>query len=100
MPWVKRINLKTVLVLTLLATLFFVTHVPRLATNAINPDGVNWHYRSQQFIVGLKSRDFAKTYQHYHPGVTLMWIMGLPVEALKQLSPDDQIINTHNYTLY
>lgn len=65
---------------------FLATRIPRLANDVINPDGVNWHFRSQQFVVGLKTLDFDKTYQHYHPGVTLMWISGIPIEIYKQIT--------------
>lgn len=65
---------------------FFLTRFLFLGADEINPDGVNWHYRSQQFIVGLKSGDFERTYQHYHPGVTLMWITGAPIEIYKQIT--------------
>src|SRR3989304_2936708 len=65
---------------------FGMTRFLMLGPDEINPDGVNWHYRSQQFIVGLKSGDFERTYQHYHPGVTLMWITGAPIEIYKQIT--------------
>src|SRR3990172_4543600 len=74
-----------------IAIIFFIvvfgmTRFLFLGSDEINPDGVNWHYRSQQFIVGLKSGDFERTYQHYHPGVTLMWITGVPIELYKQIT--------------
>lgn len=65
---------------------FGLTRFIMLGPDEINPDGVNWHYRSQQFIVGLKSGDFERTYQHYHPGVTLMWLTGVPIEIYKQIT--------------
>ncbi|KKS31948.1 hypothetical protein A2380_01165 [candidate division WWE3 bacterium RIFOXYB1_FULL_43_24] len=65
---------------------FGLTRFLFLGPDEVNPDGVNWHYRSQQFIVGLKLRDFERTYQHYHPGVTLMWISGVPIEIYKQIT--------------
>ncbi len=77
--------------------LFFTTRLPSLGVDAINPDGVNWHYRSQQFIVGLKSGDFEKTHQHYHPGVTLMWVAGIPIELIKQLNPEDAVYTHLNF---
>ena len=83
---------KIILVIVILILVFLITRIPLLSRDEINPDGVNWHYRSQQFIVGLKSGDFLKTYQHYHPGVTLMWIMGIPVEMYKQITG----INTYD----
>jgi len=73
---------------------FFATRVPYLSKDTINPDGVNWHYRSQQFVVGLKFLQFEKTYQHYHPGVTLMWVTGIPIEIFKQVT------NIKDYNLY
>lgn len=66
--------------------LFLLSRFLYLGFDTINPDGVNWHYRSQQFIVGLKQADFAKTYQHYHPGVTLMWVSGTAIELYKQFT--------------
>ena len=90
MPW-KRINrhfqkyLNNYL-LILFVLLFGFSRFIRLNNDTINPDGVNWHYRSQQFINGIKYFQFEKTYQHYHPGVTLMWVTGIPVEVTKIVS--------------
>ena len=77
----------------LFSLLFFATRLPGLKTDIINPDAVNWHYRSEQFVVGLKYQQFDKTYQHYHPGVTLMWITGIPIEIYKH------VINDRVYTI-
>ncbi|MFZ5424760.1 MAG: ArnT family glycosyltransferase [Patescibacteria group bacterium] len=65
---------------------FFGSHIPYLGRDVINPDAVNWHNRSEQFVVALKGRNFENTYQHYHPGVTQMWLTGSVVEAVKQLN--------------
>ena len=70
----------------LCSLLFLVTRLIGLGKDNVNPDAVNWHYRSQQFIVGLKQLEFEKTYQHYHPGVILMWITGIPIEIYKQVT--------------
>lgn len=75
-----------ILLLVVFIGLFFLTRIPRLSNDEANPDGVNWHYRSQQFVVGLKSFQLEKTYQHYHPGVTLMWVTGIPIEIYKQIT--------------
>jgi len=85
MPWVK-INKYWLSIIIVL--LFCITRVPRLHNDVVNPDAVNWHYRSQQFINGLKYKQFEKTYQHYHPGVTLMWIAGIPIEITKQITKE------------
>lgn len=77
--------------------LFLATRLPFLGYDEINPDAVNWHIRSEQFIVGLKSGDFLKTYQHYHPGVTLMWIIGVPIELYRQVNPQDRIYTEDNF---
>ena len=75
-----------ILLIVVFSILFFLTRLPGLANDVINPDGVLWHARSEQFVVGLKHQQFEKTYQHYQPGVTLMWIVGSSVEIFKQIS--------------
>lgn len=79
------------------SAIFLVTRIPFLGYDEINPDAVNWHFRSEQFIVGLKSGDFLKTYQHYHPGVTLMWVMGVPIEMARQIDPSFRVYNQDNF---
>lgn len=98
MQWTKVIRLRYLLLLFALA--FVITRFAGLGPDAINPDGVNWHYRSQQFVVALKTGDLAKTYQHYHPGVTLMWIMGIPIELVKQLDSANQFYTHENFMLF
>ena len=78
-------NLPVVLLVSF-SILFFSTRLPRLANDVINPDAVLWHTRSEQFAVGIKYKQFEKTYQHYHPGVTLMWIVASSVEVFKQIT--------------
>lgn len=80
--------------------LFLLTRLPYLGHDAINPDGVNWYFRSEQFYVGIKTFDFAKTYQHYHPGVSLMWVVGFVIEAIKQIFPSEAVRNHVNFYLY
>src|SRR3989344_6213753 len=77
---------RTSVLATVFVLVFFSTRIPRLQNDEINPDAVNWHYRSEQFVVGLKHNLLEKTYQHYHPGVTLMWITGIPIELYKQIT--------------
>jgi hypothetical protein len=88
MLWTKINNISKVrfAALALFVVFFYLTRVPRLENDIINPDGVNWHFRSEQFVVALKQRIWENTYQHYHPGVSLMWITGVPVEILKQVT--------------
>ncbi len=79
--------------------LFLATRLPFLGYDEINPDAVNWHFRSEQFIAGLKSGDFLRTYQHYHPGVTLMWVTSVPIELYRQINPQDRVYNEYNFII-
>ncbi|MFH1295634.1 MAG: glycosyltransferase family 39 protein [bacterium] len=88
---------KKIFAVTAFLVTFLVTRIPFLGYDTINPDAVNWHFRSEQFIVGLKTGEFIKTYQHYHPGVILMWVMGVPIEIYRQVNPQDRIYNEDNF---
>lgn len=83
---IKTLSQKKIGLLLLFSLLFLAFRFAGFTFDPISPDAVNWHYRSEQFIVGLKHHQFDKTYQHYHPGVTLMWITGIPIELAKQLT--------------
>lgn len=99
MQWVKTIDYRRIGFILLFCIGFLITRLPGLAAHTVNPDAVNWHYRSQQFFVGLKSGQFEKTYQHYHPGVTLMWVVGTGIEFVKQVTGIDTY--THlNFELF
>ena len=53
-----------------------------------------WYYRAIHFSDALLARDWAGTYQSYHPGVTTMWLsaVGLGLFAWQQgLSPDQML---------
>ncbi|MBD3366154.1 hypothetical protein GF360_02295 [candidate division WWE3 bacterium] len=99
MPWEKMNKLFTnkVLLIFVFIVLFAATRLPYLGKDAINPDAVNWHYRSEQFVVGLKNGIWEKTYQHYHPGVTLMWVLGPTVEVARQINPEFRVYDHHNF---
>lgn len=99
MSYMLSIKTKKLLAVIVFSTLFLVTRIPFLGYDEINPDAVNWHFRSEQFIVGLKSGDFLKTYQHYHPGVTLMWIMGVRIELYRQINPQDRVYTEDNFLI-
>jgi len=81
----------------LFVALFLLTRLPYLGQDSINPDAVNWHYRSEQFIDGLKAHQWERTYQYYHPGVTLMWIMGVAIEIVRQIDPSLRVYNQENF---
>lgn len=82
----NKISRQKIILISFFCFIFLFSRLPKISTDEINPDGVNWHYRMQQFVIGLKTGQLEKTYQHYHPGVTLMWIAGIPVEIYKQIT--------------
>ncbi len=84
----------------LFIVIFFITRFLFVGYEEINPDTVNWYYRSEQFIVGLKSLQLEKTYQHYHPGTTLMWIMGISTEIIKKIDAVGEVINNENFLVF
>lgn len=61
-------NLFVIVIVYLWARLF------GLGGDILNSDGARWHRRSENFMQAIKTGDLASTYQHYQPGVTLMWI--------------------------
>ena len=84
--------------LVLFLSIFLFSLVIRfyyLGYESINPDAVNWHYRCQQFANGIKYLQFEKTYPHYHPGVTLCYVMAVPTEIYKEIT--GQIYNSNTY---
>lgn len=76
----------------------FLIRVHMLGMESVNPDAVNWHYRCQQFANGLKFFQFEKTYPHYHPGVTLCYLMSFPTEVYKQLT--DQVYDIKTFVSF
>lgn len=97
MRWIKN---KYFLLSLVFVAVYLILHIPYLGVNELNPDAVNWHKRSEQFVLGLKSGDLALTYQHYHPGVTLMWIVGVPVEIVKQFTSVGTVYTADTYVLF
>ncbi len=58
----------------LLLSVFLVVRLVDLGSDISNTDAYRWHTRSDNFLHAIKTFDFKNTYQHYQPGVTLMWI--------------------------
>src|SRR5690349_18981839 len=65
--------------LILIVLLYFLLRLPYLGYDISNSDALRWHRRSENFLTALKTGDFANTYQHYQPGVTLM-LLNAPVK--------------------
>ncbi|OPY25443.1 MAG: Dolichyl-phosphate-mannose-protein mannosyltransferase [Methanocella sp. PtaU1.Bin125] len=59
--------------------IFIAAFLPRLISlgTMITSDEPTWFNRSHNFVNALTALDLAHTFQHVHPGVTLMWISGL-----------------------
>lgn len=95
-----RLVNKRVFLLLFLGLIYFTTHLPKLGYDEINPDAVNWHIRSEQYIDAIKSGDFNRTYQHYHPGVTLMLITGAPIEFAKRYIVHESVYSRINYEIF
>ena len=90
-----------VLSLIVFVGLFLGTRIPRLGTDTVNSDEVLWHDRSLHFLNGIRTGKFKDTYQHYHPGVPLMWEFTLTAEILSRVKsvPISVIFNLSNYEL-
>jgi len=67
--------------LLLILSLFLITRLIGLGNDISNTDAYRWHKRSQNFLAAIKSGDFKNTYQHYQPGVTIMWINAFVKQA-------------------
>jgi len=68
--------------LALIISLFLFIRLVGLGADISNTDAYRWHRRSQSFLAAVKSGDFKGTYQHYQPGVTLMWINSFVKQAV------------------
>ena len=79
--------------------IFLGTRLPRLGTDTVNSDEVLWHSRAFNFLNGIRTGKFEDTYQHYHPGVPLMWEFSLTAVILSQIKnqPIPVIFNLYNY---
>jgi len=63
-------RLREYLLLAAFIAVFLLTRLPGLKNDIVNTDAPLWHERSEAFVTALKTGDFSRTYQKYHPGVT------------------------------
>ncbi|NIV31561.1 MAG: hypothetical protein GWN58_19365, partial [Anaerolineae bacterium] len=54
------------------ALIFLLAFLPRAIYPVSRP--MQWYDRAIRFSDALLGRDWAATYQSYHPGVTTMWL--------------------------
>ncbi len=71
----NTINRQAALFLLVVIT-FFAFRFIGLKSDMTNSDAIRWHERSENFINAFVNGNYKDTYQKYHPGVTLMWIVG------------------------
>ena len=57
-----------------LLILFMTLRLVDIGNDITNSDAARWHRRSVKFLNALKQDELESTYQHYQPGVTLMWL--------------------------
>lgn len=73
----------------LLVLLFFVlVRLPNLGHDNFNTDVWKWKQRSYDFGTGVYGLQFEKTFQKYHPGVTLMWVGSSGVKIANVITSD------------
>ena len=79
----QKIFTKPIILTVGLISLFYVFLLPYLDSSFVAINEPDWIERSARFMEALSRGDFASTYQKYHPGVTLMWIVGLCTKLFK-----------------
>ena len=72
--------------------IFLLAFVPRVLYPVSRP--LQWYSRAVRFGDALLARDWAGTYQRYHPGVTTMWLSGagLKLFAWQRVLSSDQVV--------
>lgn len=65
----------------LVIAVFLVMRLLSLGPDISNSDATRWHRRSENFLTALKEQNFAGTYQHYQPGVSLMLLNAIVKQA-------------------
>jgi 4-amino-4-deoxy-L-arabinose transferase-like glycosyltransferase len=60
---------------------FFYFH--ELGLENINEDQLRWYERSENFYSAFQKGDFSDTYQQYHPGIFLIFLIKLGYESFK-----------------
>ncbi|OGC38837.1 hypothetical protein A3K42_01190 [candidate division WWE3 bacterium RBG_13_37_7] len=70
--------------------LFLAVRLAGIGYDISNSDALRWHRRAENFLTALKTLNLKETYQHYQPGVTLMWVDA----AVKQFSTWYQLAYT------
>lgn len=86
-----------------LSFLIYVSFFYKLGYENINVDQFLWYERTENFFRALKEGNYSETYQQYHPGVTLMYLIGIGQLCYRLITGDYSIhseISYQNYGLY
>jgi hypothetical protein len=70
-------------VFVLIALVFLLARNFSLGKDLSNTDEARWQRRSIRFLDALKVGKLSDTYQHYQPGVTLMWMGAINFQLTK-----------------
>jgi len=70
----KNLSTNKILPTLLITAIYLSTRLFGLGSDILNSDGARWYRRGEDFMQAIKTGDLISTYQHYQPGVTLMWI--------------------------
>lgn len=73
----KGYSVKRLYIVLLITLLYLFSRLLYIGFDILNSDGSRWYRRSSNFLNALINKDFIQTYQHYQPGVVLMWIRGV-----------------------
>ncbi len=81
-------NLKYLAIPLLIVVIYFSLFY-RLGYENINVDQFLWYERTEKFFKAIQDGKFKNTYQQYHPGVTLMYLIGLGQFSYKTFTGDE-----------
>lgn len=100
----KLINTRYNFLLLIILVLIIIFCVfSSLGYENINVDQFLWYERTERFFTAIKSCRFLDTYQQYHPGVTLMYLIGLGQFSYRVFTGDTSSfsdISSNNFGTY
>lgn len=94
----KPAKFKNNLIVILILLIFLSVRLAGLGPDISNTDAYRWHLRSLNFLEALKSGNLKETYQHYQPGLTIMWL-NAPLEQFVFSYQYHILENEHPLTL-
>lgn len=77
--------------------ILFVLVFSGLGYENINVDQFLWYERTERFFSAIKEGRYLDTYQQYHPGVTLMYLIGIGQTSYRIFTGDSSGFSDINY---